>query len=150
MDVVFKTKYRLSDRLMDMYDYKKTKTNLELFFEDLEEYKYTCIELLPPRITPNYEVKYEMFTNNKVDKVGDYVEKKIKLLDKVSDIYDKLSRILNHFSDFEKEIYLNIFEYKLSEFETSNKLLISERTIRIYKRSVILKLAIGLDIAVKR
>lgn len=54
---------------------------------NFEEDRYKYSELPQPTITPSYEIKYEMFTNNFIDKVGNYVEKKLDKLKEIDLIY---------------------------------------------------------------
>lgn len=145
---MYKTKYKLSDNIIAKYNFPKTKEKVQELMDKIDEYKYKCYELSPPKITPSYEVKYEMFTTNKVDKVGDYVEKKVTLFEKVQKTYDILNRILLEFSDLEKAVYNNTFNNKLSDIEISENMLLAENTIVRYRKSVTIKIAMAFDVAV--
>ena len=41
------------------YDFEKSKKHVDELMKNIEEWKYSYINLVPPSITCNYEIKYE-------------------------------------------------------------------------------------------
>ena len=81
----------LSIKLVESRNYIETKKNVdEKILYRYEEYKYKCHEIIPPKISQNFEVRYESFTMNFSDKVGNYVQKKLDLMKEADDFYSEL------------------------------------------------------------
>ena len=77
----------LKNSFIELFDFAKTKKNIDSFMEQIEEWKYTFLHLSPPSITQNYEIRYEQFTSNITDKVGKYVQRKVDLEQEVDYYY---------------------------------------------------------------
>ena len=98
---MYKTKYKLSDNIIAKYNFPKTKEKVQELMDKIDEYKYKCYELSPPKITPSYEVKYEMFTTNKIkyEDFDEWVQK-------------------NERWDYERKVKLQHLKEEIKEFET--------------------------------
>ena len=87
----------LSMKLVESRNYIETKKNVdEEILYKYEEYKYKCHEILPPKISQNFEVRYESFTVNFSDKVGNYVQKKLDLIQKADEFYNELAMAMKN------------------------------------------------------
>lgn len=139
----------LSNKVVVSRDYGLCKKAVDEKMLLLEEYMYKYNEIQPPRITPSYEIKYEMFTNNTSDKVGNYVAKRVDLLMKVDEFYKSLTEILKKLSKEELVYFNSTYLYGLSEPVICEKLHIAISTLRRIKESCIIKIAMHFDIDVK-
>ena len=55
----------LSTKLIESRNYVETKNNVDsCILYKYEEYKYKCHQIIPPKISQNFEVRYESFTGN--------------------------------------------------------------------------------------
>lgn len=54
----------LSLRLVKSRDYYECKKNVDELMYKFEEYKYGNHEILPPKITQSFEIRYEGFTSH--------------------------------------------------------------------------------------
>ena len=112
----------LSLRIVEQYNYAESKKEIDKMMLKFEMARYKYSELPQPTITPNYEVKYEMFTNNITDKVGNYVATKLDKFKEISAFYDKLSNIINTMTYTEKIYFIDSYFRKKSEWIGYNKL----------------------------
>lgn len=140
----------LSLRIVEQYDYAKTKLEVDKIMLNFEEDRYKYSELPQPTITPSYEIKYEMFTNNFIDKVGNYVEKKLDKLKEIDLFYQKLSTIINTMTCPERVYFLDSYFRKRAETIICEKLNMSSSSLARIKASCILKIALAFDKAVRK
>ena len=139
----------ISTHLAKTRDYLATKKALDNLMYKYEEYVYKCHEIKPPAITPNYEIKYEMFSNHVVDKLGNYVAKKLDYLQEVDNFYHDLAGALELLCKEELEYFNDNYFLGLSEITICEKLNIGEGSLRRIKESCVLKIAMYFDIDVK-
>ena len=69
----------LTNTFMLKFDFEKTKSNIDKLMANIEEWKYSYINLSPPTITSSYEVHYENHNLNVTDKIGEFVQKKVDM-----------------------------------------------------------------------
>lgn len=139
----------LAKEYMEIFDYIKSKDNVDALMEDIEKWKYEYINLVPPKITSTYEIRYEKLNFTPTDKVGDYVEKKIDMEIKIDRIYQKLKLILQNLNFEELEFFDMHYYNKMSDNLVNDKLNVSHARIELIKRSCILKIALGFERAVR-
>lgn len=139
----------LAKEYMEIFDYIKSKDNVDALMEDIEKWKYEYINLVPPKITSTYEIRYEKLNFTPTDKVGDYVEKKIDMEIKIDRIYQKLKLILQNLNFEELEFFDMHYYNKMSDNLVNDKLNVSHARIELIKRSCILKVALGFERAVR-
>lgn len=70
-----------------------------------------------PTITSNYEVRYECFVPRKVDKICDYVVKKITQEEQIRELYSDITSSLKMLSKLEFQYFLTCLYYKDSQAE---------------------------------
>lgn len=138
----------LSRRLVEARNYGLCKKAVDEKMLLLEEYIYKYNEIKPPKITPNYEVRYEMFTGNSSDKVGDYVARRVDLLNKVDKFYTELTTILKKMTKEELFYFSCTYFNKLPESVIADRLHISKNTLVTVKESCIVKVAMHFDVDV--
>lgn len=138
----------LSNRIIKSRDYVLCKKNLDEKMAIFEEYVYKYNEIKPPKITSNYEIKYEMFTNGIVDKVGNFVAKRLTLLDEVDKLYVSLCEILKKCTKEELVYFNGVYINHLSEDIVCEKLHISTSSLKRIKKSCVIKIAMHFDIDV--
>lgn len=139
----------LKNSYIELFNFAETKKNIDIFMDQIEEWKYMCINILPPKITQNYDIKYEKFISNVSDKVGNYVQQKLDLEQKVIETYDKLAQILSRLNYSELDYFNMSYYHRLSDEIIANRLNVGESYIAHIKRSCIIKIALGLNKAVK-
>lgn len=139
----------LSPKLMRLFSYGETKENVDLEMMRLEEYIYAYNEILPPKITPSYDVKYEQFQITKSDPVGNYVESRLDKLEMVNDFYSKLSEVLKKLTREELIYFTDTYFKFLKENVIEEKLHKTSGGLKYIKHSCIIKVALHLGIAVK-
>jgi hypothetical protein len=139
----------LKNSFLAKFDFEKTKDNLDELMDKIEDWKYSYLNLLPPKITNNYEVRYEKFNLIVSDKVGDYVEKKIDMEKEIDAIYQLLGKALVRLNHFELDFFNMSYYNRLSESIIGTRLNVGHTQLLHIKKSCIIKIAMGLDKAVR-
>lgn len=135
----------LKNSFIELFDFAKTKKNVDSFMDQIEEWKYAVLHLTPPSITPSYEIRYEKFTQNITDKVGKFVQRKVDLEQEVDYYYQLLSEALHRLNLKELDYFNMSYYNRLSDELIADRLNIGETMIAHVKRSCIIKIALGLD-----
>lgn len=138
----------LSAKFIKKFLYAKTKEKVDELLLKIEEYLYAYNEILPPKITPSYEIKYEMFTLNSSDPVGNYVAKKLDKLKEVDSFYNKLTEIMKKLTRDELIYFTDTYFRFIPENIIEQKLHKSSGGLRYIKHSCIIKVALHFGIAV--
>ncbi len=149
--------FKISDSLIDNpliskkellnYDinecYNKVKEEINKYISYQFNYPY----IQKPRITSNYEIRYECFVPKAVDKIGQYVEKVCTMEEKIVRLYSDISLGLSSLSKSEFTYFLNCLYFKKSENSCIEELQTTRFLFNHLKASCIVKLAIALDVA---
>ena len=143
----FKNKL-LSNKIIKSRDYVLCKKNVDEKMAVFEEYNYKYNEIKPPKITSNYEIKYEMFTNRITDKVGSFVAKRLDLLREVDKLYISLCEILKKCTKEELVYFNGVYVNHVAEDVICEKLNISTSSLKRIKKSCVIKIAMHFDIDV--
>lgn len=69
------------------FNFEESKKGVDELMRNIEEWKYSYINLIPPKITSNYEIRYEKLNFTTTDKIGDFVEKKVDMEIMIDKIY---------------------------------------------------------------
>lgn len=141
---------KLKKQIIMQYDYQKTKEKLENLLAKISELECIFVNIKFPTITPNYEFKYECFTQKKVDKVGNYVERKLDTEAEIDELYDSLTKATQLLSDSERYYFVENMLNGLSEEIISANLNVSRTGFIPIKESCVIKLALALGIAVRK
>lgn len=135
----------LSLKIVRLYDYAKTKKNVDKMMVEYEIDTYKYNEIKPPSVTPNYDIRYEQFNFSSNDVVGNYVANKLDKLKEINDFYSKLSIVLKRLTKEERIYFCDSYLFKRSESIICDKLLIGSSTLARIKTSCILKIALFFD-----
>lgn len=138
----------LSIKLVESRNYIETKKNVddEILYK-YEEYKYKCHEILPPSISQNFEVRYESFTVNFSDKVGNYVQRKLDLMQEADEFYKDLSNAMQSLN-LDEIVYFKYYLNGISEDSMCERLNTNKCSLKRIKMSAIIKIAMYFDIDV--
>ena len=139
----------LDNAFIIKFDFDKSKVCVDNLMDKVEEWRYAYINLIPPKITSSYEVRYEKLNFAPTDKVWDFVEKKIDMEIKIDKIYQKLKRILDNLNVLELDYFDMTYYQKISDAKIGNRLGIGHTQLAHIKKSFILKIALGLENAVR-
>ena len=138
----------LSNKIIKTRDYVLCRKKVDEKMAIFEEYNYKYNEIKPPKITSNYEIKYEMFTNRISDKVGNFVAKRLDLLREVDKLYMSLCEILKKCTKEELIYFTGVYINHLAEDIICEKLNMSSSSLKRIKKSCIIKIAMHFDIDV--
>ena len=116
---------------------------------NIEEWKYSYINLIPPKITSNYEIRYEKLNFTTTDKVGDFVEKKVDMEIMIDKIYQSLKKILENLNNQELDFFDMFYYNRMSEAIIGERLRVGHTQLLHIKQSCIIKIALGLEKAVR-
>lgn len=138
----------LSIKLVESRNYIETKKNVdEKILYRYEEYKYKCHEIIPPKISQNFEVRYESFTMNFSDKVGNYVQKKLDLMKEADDFYSELTDAMKNLN-LEEMVYFKYYINGVSEDSMCERMNTNKCSLKRIKMSAIIKIAMYFDLDV--
>lgn len=138
----------LSTKLIESRNYVETKNNVDsCILYKYEEYKYKCHQIIPPKISQNFEVRYESFTGNFTDKIGNYVQKKLDLLKEVDEFYNELTNAMLNLN-IDELAYFKFYLNGISEDSMCERLNTSRNSLKKVKMSAIIKIAMYFDLDV--
>jgi hypothetical protein len=138
----------LSMKLVESRDYIKTKKKVddEILYK-YEEYIYKCHDICPPSVTQKFEVRYESFTKQFSDKIGDYVQRKLDLRKEADEFYSELTDAMNTLTKDEL-FYFKFYLRGVSEEKICERLNTNKCSLKRIKMSAIIKIAMYFDIDV--
>ncbi len=129
------------------YSYEKCREEVEKKIKKYLRAHFKFINLIPPKITVNYEFRYESFTPKKIDKTSDYVADKIDSEMEALEIYNKLKQVWNRLSYNERVYTTEVLIYKKSENYAIDHMKNATRYLLDHiKKSCIIKLAIAFNV----
>lgn len=148
--------YKLEDNIVDnpalpkseiqKYDmdtcYEKVLKKIDKFIKLQVEYP----NLPKPRITSNYEVRYECFLTSCNDQVGNYIAKKVDKEIEMQKLYSEISLALSTLSRDEFTYFLDVLYLKKSENYLIDKIQTTRHLFKTIKASCIIKMAIALNV----
>jgi len=140
----------LSKNIQNKYNYILTKKEVSKFVEELLliEYKIKTIEFSPK--TSSYGLDRNHFTSSKRSREEEFLIRKESFEEKYKTKKAVLDKVIKtSFTDLEKQIYIYSFEESMTTEEIADLENTCDKRIRLIKKSLILKLAIGLQIAVE-
>lgn len=131
------------------FNYEESKKGVDELMRNIEEWKYSYINLIPPKITSNYEIRYEKLNFTPTDKVGDFVEKKVDMEIMIDKIYQSLKKILENLNNQELDFFDMFYYNRMSEAIIGERLRVGHTQLLHIKQSCIIKIALGLEKAVR-
>jgi len=139
--------YKLLDELrIKSYDGKLIEDKMRDLISNIQEMECKYLEFIIPCLTPNYELKEEMFTLKKSDPTGKNAIKRIETEEDLKIIYTKFNFIFNNlFCYYEKVVFVEMLLLKRSKETMKQMLCIGTDKLYQIKNSLLIKLAIGLQ-----
>lgn len=131
------------------FNFEESKKSVDELMRNIEEWKYSYINLIPPKITSNYEIRYEKLNFTPTDKVGDFVEKKVDMEIMIDKIYQSLKKILENLNNQELDFFDMFYYNRMSEAIIGERLRVGHTQLLHIKQSCIIKIALGLEKAVR-
>lgn len=134
----------LDKRFLSNFDLEKTEENVIEIMNDFFKAQYQFMRISPPRMTSNYEVRFESLSSiNFADCVGKYVE---TMLDSEQDIikfYNIMANTITRMNIDEKVYYTEYLLNRKSEHYTAEKIGVSRKGMIPIKNSCIVKIALA-------
>ncbi len=119
------------------YCYEKVTKEIDKFIKAQLNFP----NIKKPTITCNYEVRYECFVPRKVDKVGDYVTRKITQEEQIRELYSEITSSLKFLSKLEFKYFLICLYYKESQAEFMRQTGATRTSFYQIKDSCVVKMA---------
>ena len=138
--------FMLSNSIINLYDYDKTRENVNCMIDNYLKLQYKYINIQTPKITTNYEVRYECYVPKKTDPVGRYIERKFDAYNEVEEFYGEMTDVFARMNKDEKVFFTENLLNKKSEEYVAEKLGISRKGLKPIKYSCVIKLAIAFGI----
>lgn len=89
--------YKILDNdSISTYDNKEIENRVKKLINNIKELECKYLEFIITNITPNYEIKEEMFSLKRSDKTGNAALKRIETEDDLKKIYNKFNFIFNN------------------------------------------------------
>lgn len=128
-----------------VYCLKKVQNIINRFVIAQSEYP----QISKPKITQNYEVRYEMFIPRKVDMVATTAEKNITKEEEIIRLYSDISASLTALSRDEFDYFLRCLYYRNSNNDFMKLTNYTRHNCNVLRNSCVIKLAKGLGVARK-
>lgn len=136
----------LDKTFISKYNLEQTEENvLEIISNYLKaQYKYT--DIIPPRMTSNYDVRYESLNKfNSGDSVSNYIEKKVDAEIEINRFYNIMTKVIQRMSMYERIYYTELLINGKSERYTSDLIGVSRNGLKPIKNSCILRIALAFN-----
>lgn len=134
----------LDEEEIKEHSYEKCRLKVEEKVKKYLRATFKFMNLIPPRITVNYEMRYNSFTPNTVDKVGKYVEKKIDAENEAKEIFNTINKVWDRLSYNERVYFTEVLLYKHSENYAIEKMKNASRhLLKQIKESCVIKVAMA-------
>lgn len=140
----------LSNMIIEKYNYKATKHNVDEFMAPLYEKIMEFRSIAPPSISSNLKdiVVQETYRNS--NPTEGYVIKKLTTKEEVKEYYSVIQSIIDLLNDAEKLCFKAEYLSQLTIENLVEKTNLSESTIKRIRKSCIIKFALALDLAVTK
>lgn len=138
----------LGEDIIKKYDLKRTKINVDQFMAPLCEKIYEYRNLTPPSITSHIKEVYVQESRNNTSSTEKYVFKKLNTEEEVKKYFENIQSIIDLLNDIEKLCFKSEYLCEMTVEDLVDKTGLSERTIKRIRKSVVIKFALALDLAV--
>lgn len=138
--------YLLNKKVLNLYDLNKTKENVFSLLSEFLRLQYKYLEIKPPKITYNYEVKSECKSNDRFDSLTYYLDKKYETEKEIKAFYFELQKVLMSMTKEEIIVCNNLFLKRNSEESVCENLGLSRTGLRPIKNSCLLKIALAFNL----
>ena len=139
--------YKLLNNItLKAYDNKLIESRIKNLISNIQEMECKYLEFIIPSLTPNYELKLEMFTIKKSDPTGNSAIKRIETEEDLRNSYNRFNFIFNNlFCYYEKVVFVEMILLKRTKDTMKEMLCIGGDKLYQVKHSLLVKLAIGLQ-----
>ncbi len=96
----------LSENLINQFDYNCIKKNIIDFIQVINLLSFKLKNIEKPRITANYEIKYNCFVPTTSSKIENFVIKKIWLEEEIKDAISKYTIAINSLNELERKVFI--------------------------------------------
>lgn len=138
----------LSSNITSQYNYDGCRKNVEKLLDEYARLNFKYINIKPPKITSNYEFRYESYVPRKADPVGNSVELKFDTELEVKQFYSQISDLVDLMSNDEFKFFTEILLGHKSEDYICEKMGISRTGLVPIKTSCVVKMAMAFKIEV--
>lgn len=139
--------YKLLNNVsLNAYNNKLIECRIKNLISNIQEMECKYLEFIIPSLTPNYELKEEMFTIKKSDPTGNGAISRIETEEDLKNTYSRFSFIFNNlFCYYERVVFVEMILLKRSKDTMKQMLCIGGDKLYQIKHSLLVKLAIGLQ-----
>ena len=138
----------LSSSIVNKYDYMMTKKKVDQFMAPLCEKIYEYRNLTPPSITAHIKDIVVQESHDNISPQERYVIKKLDTQEEVEKYFEAIQSIIDLLNDVEKLCFKAEYLSDLTISKLVVKTKLSEMTIKRIRKSVVIKFALALDLAV--
>ncbi len=138
----------LSSSIVNKYDYMMTKKKVDQFMAPLCEKIYEYRNLTPPSITAHIKDIVVQESHDNTSPQERYVMKKLDTQEEVEKYFEAIQSIIDLLNDVEKLCFKAEYLSDLTISKLVVKTKLSEMTIKRIRKSVVIKFALALDLAV--
>ena len=138
----------LSSSIVNKYDYMKTKKKVDQFMAPSCEKIYEYRNLTPPSITSHLKDIVVQESHDNTSPQERYVMKKLDTQEEVEKYFEAIQSIIDLLNDVEKLCFKAEYLSDLTISKLVVKTKLSEMTIKRIRKSVVIKFALALDLAV--
>ena len=136
----------LNNASLNAYNNKLIECRIKNLISNIQEMECKYLEFIIPSLTPNYELKEEMFTIKKSDPTGNGAISRIETEEDLKNTYSRFSFIFNNlFCYYERVVFVEMILLKRSKETMKQMLCIGGDKLYQIKHSLLVKLAIGLQ-----
>ncbi len=139
---------RLSTEIINKYDYKKTKRNVDKFMAPLCEKVFIYRNLTPPSVSSHIKDVCVQESRSNSSSTERYIIKKLETEAEVKEYFDEIQSVIDEFNDGEKLCFKAEYLNQVTIEMLMEKSDLSESTIKRLRQSCIIKFALAFDIAV--
>lgn len=134
----------LDKKFLSNFDLEKTEENVIQIMNDFFKAQYQFMRISPPRMTANYEVRFESLSSvNFLDSLGKYVETKLDSEQEIIKFYNIMTDTITRMNIDEKVYYTEYLLNGKSERFTAEKIGVSRKGMTPIKNSCIVKIALA-------
>lgn len=134
----------LDKKFLSNFDLAKTEENVMKIMGDFFKAQYKFLGIKPPRMTSNYEVRFESFSSLTVkDCLGNYIANKLDTEEEIIIFYTIMADTIMRMNMDEKVYYTEYLLNGKSERFTAEKIGVSRNGIVPIKNSCIVKIALA-------
>ena len=101
----------LSESIINQFDYNRIKRNIIDFIQVINLLSFKLKNIEKPKITANYEIKYNCFVPITSAKIENFVIKKIWLEEEIKDVISKYTNAINSLNELERKIFIKEYIY---------------------------------------